>query len=280
MDGGATDHGSSGAAPAVDLSVARVFFSGAAAVSALLTALYLTAPPAEPHRVFAAMFAAAAILSAFVAAVMPRVPAPLVEHLLLAAILVGEAGAIAFVPLTGDPKQSVVIAIIVVAAGAVAPTFQTAVAAATLAVLGWLLVALDVPRGEFTHWIVNVTAAGVVSVAVAAGRLQALGDLWLTRFMTDRATDAIVLVGADARFLYANDAASELLEIPRDELLRLRLQNVGPTSPPSAGPRRWPRSAVPGRWSSRRSNARAAAARCRWRSRSTSRPSAGASTSA
>jgi len=206
----------------------RLLFSGSALIYALCALVYLVAAPVEPHRPLALIFILVGSFFALVAWRLPGVPLTRVEPLLLACALVAEAGAIAFVPLTGDPSQSVVVIIVIVATGAVLPTVRSALVAAVVGILGWLATAVPFLPTELLHWGVNVAGAGLVAVAITAARQRALADLRLTRFMTDRANDAIYLVTPDGSMPYVNRAACRMLGYERDELLRLRVADIDP----------------------------------------------------
>jgi len=206
----------------------RLLFSGAAMVYALCALVYLVAAPVEPHQPIALIFVLVGSFFALIAWLLPGVPLARVEPLLLACALVAQAGAIAFVPLTGDPQQSVVVIIVLVATGAVLPTVRSAVVAVAAGILGWLVAAAHFSSTELLHWGVNVAGAGLVAIAITAARLRALADLRLTRFMTDRANDAIYLVTPDGSMPYVNQAACRMLGYERDEMLRLRVADIDP----------------------------------------------------
>ncbi|HEY8514166.1 MAG TPA: ATP-binding protein [Candidatus Binatia bacterium] len=210
------------------LPVVRVVYVGAAAIYFVLALVYVTAPLAEPHLAFAAVFAVVGTFLGVLAFAISYVPARWVELLVLLSIVVAEAGALSFLALTGDPKQSVVVLIVVVAAGVVAPSVRTALCGAAFGVLGWLVLADGFSNAELAHWGINVGGAAVVSVAISAARLRAETDLKLARFTIDRATDAIYLIAPDGRFSYVNEAACRLLGYTREEMLRMRVHDINP----------------------------------------------------
>ena len=234
MEDPRVDSAANAALTAFIVPVGRLLLAGAAAIYAAFGLVYLVAPPAEPHLAIAAIFGVVGAFFALAAWWLPRVRPGLLEPVLLASALVAEAGAISFVPLTRDPKQSVVVIIVLVATGAAMPTVRSALAAAVLGVLGWLASALWFPPDEMVHWLVNVSAAGLVAVTMSAVRLRAVADLRLTRFMIDRAHDAIYLLTGDARVQYANDAACRMLGFTRAELRRLVAAEVDPAITPES----------------------------------------------
>ena len=218
----------------------RLLFSGSAIVYGISALVYLVAAPTEPHQPIAAILILVGSFFALIAWILPGVSSQRVEPLLLGCALVAEAGAIAFVPLTGDAKQSVVVIIVLVATGAVMPTLRSSVIAAVVGIVGWLATAVQFPPAELLHWGVNVAGSGLVAIAITGARLRALADLRLTRFMTDRAHDAIYLVMPDGRMPYVNDAACRMLGYERDELLRCKVADIDPAmAVPAAWERTW-----------------------------------------
>jgi len=65
-----------------------------------------------------------------------------------------------------------------------------------------------------------------------------------TQAAVDKARDPIFWVKSDGSLAYVNDAACELLEYPREELLRLRMQDISPS--PISWAERWRRRSQEG----------------------------------
>ena len=217
----------------------RMLVAGSAVIYAVFALAYLIAPPAEPHLPLALVFCVVGAFLAGVAWWLPRVSPHLLEPLLLAGVILAEMGAIAFVPLTGDPKQSVVLIIVLTATGAVLPTVRAIFAAGVFGILGWLAVSTSMPHTDLVHWLVNIIGAALVGLAFGSVRLRAVADLRLTRFMTDRAHDAIYLLTGDGRIHYANDAACRMLGFDRRALMRLVASDVDPAITPDMWRRVW-----------------------------------------
>src|SRR5690606_9942239 len=109
-----------------------------------------------------ALAAVCALVGAFLgvlAVSIHRVPDGWIELLMLLSIVVAEAGALSFLALTGDPEQSVVVLIVIVAAGAVAPSVRTALCGAAFGLVGWLALARGFANADLAHWGINVAGA-------------------------------------------------------------------------------------------------------------------------
>ncbi len=70
----------------------------------------------------------------------------------------------------------------------------------------------------------------VAFVRDASERRAVTEALRRTQVAVDKARDPIFWVKSDGSIAYANDAACELLEYPREELLRLRMQDISPSA--------------------------------------------------
>ncbi|MBN2560067.1 MAG: PAS domain S-box protein [Phycisphaerae bacterium] len=75
--------------------------------------------------------------------------------------------------------------------------------------------------------------------AEIAERTRTEEKLRLTQFAVDHASDAVLWLGADARFTYVNDAATRLLGYSRDELLTMSVHDVNSQHSPEAWPEHW-----------------------------------------
>jgi len=64
-------------------------------------------------------------------------------------------------------------------------------------------------------------------------------DLQLTQFAVDHLSDAAFWIGADARFLYVNEAACKSLGYSREELLKMRVHDIDPWFSPELWRERW-----------------------------------------
>jgi len=63
--------------------------------------------------------------------------------------------------------------------------------------------------------------------------------LWLTQLFLERSAVMACLVGKDGRFLYVNDAACQLLQYSREELLIMSVADVTPDFPAEVWPEHW-----------------------------------------
>ena len=70
-------------------------------------------------------------------------------------------------------------------------------------------------------------------------RLQPEEELQLTKFLMDRAPDAVFWVAKDARFLYVNNAACRLAGYSREQLLSMTMHDVDPDFSPKVWSDHW-----------------------------------------
>jgi PAS domain S-box-containing protein len=63
--------------------------------------------------------------------------------------------------------------------------------------------------------------------------------LRFTQFAVDRSSDAAFWMGHDARFIYVNDAACQMLGYTRQELLNLTVRDIDPHFTPDVWPAHW-----------------------------------------
>lgn len=70
-------------------------------------------------------------------------------------------------------------------------------------------------------------------------RKEAEKDLRLTQFSVDHAGDAVLWLGPDARFIYANLAACRALGYSREELLSMTVHDIDPNFPAEVWPEHW-----------------------------------------
>jgi PAS domain S-box-containing protein len=68
---------------------------------------------------------------------------------------------------------------------------------------------------------------------------QAAEVLRFTQFAVDRSSDAAFWMGRDARFIYVNDAACQMLGYTRQELLGLTVHHIDPHFTPDTWPVHW-----------------------------------------
>jgi len=72
-----------------------------------------------------------------------------------------------------------------------------------------------------------------------AKKLNIENDPGLAQFAIERADDAIIWHDCDARIQHANPAACELLGYPREELVKLTIQDINPNSTPKSWAKFW-----------------------------------------
>ncbi len=76
-------------------------------------------------------------------------------------------------------------------------------------------------------------------IADITERKQVEQTLQLAQFSLDHSADEILWIGADKRFLYVNNAASQILGYTRDELLTMTIADINPVFPMEIWDKHW-----------------------------------------
>ncbi|MGL5084070.1 MAG: PAS domain S-box protein [Microcoleaceae cyanobacterium] len=71
------------------------------------------------------------------------------------------------------------------------------------------------------------------------GQKETDEKLRLTQFSIDKSRDYILFSDINARFFYANEAASQILGFSKDELLKMQVNDIDSTAPENAWPISW-----------------------------------------
>ena len=77
------------------------------------------------------------------------------------------------------------------------------------------------------------------SMRSAIERKQIEQTLRLAQFSMDRASESILWIAPDAKFIYVNDAACRTLGYSKKELLRMTIHNIDPNYNPKDWPEHW-----------------------------------------
>ncbi len=197
------------------LIVARVAI-GLYAASALL---YLLAPPLQPWHHYALADLLTILLVAGLAWRLGRVADRAVHTAVLALVLPPIGHATAFVALSGDAAQTVVLVITMLGAAYILLRVWTSVVAMTTAVVTWAVVARELASPDYVHWLINLVFTGGLGVAITWSH---------SRLALSQAREARLAL--EARDRSAGQAAAlerqaEQLRVARDtavEALRLR----------------------------------------------------------
>ena len=195
-------------------ATSRLIFPWVAATFLMVGVLYLVAPPIRPGLPFAALAFAEAAILALIAWWSPHVPVRLVHPLFLAASILAVAYGNAFVYLTGDPKQTVVIIITLLGGGALLFSVSSTIALAVSTLLGWLWIAQPFPAAERAHWMINLITAAILAVLITWLRVRLLSAVEAESLEARRAHDRIaeqarLLAEQSGELARARDAAME-----------------------------------------------------------------------
>ncbi len=87
----------------------------------------------------------------------------------------------------------------------------------------------------------GILKASVHIVKDITKRKQAENKLRMTQFSVDRCAEEVFWMEQDARFIYVNDAACEILGYSREELLTMSVFDINPSFPAEKWPEHWQR---------------------------------------
>jgi signal transduction histidine kinase/ActR/RegA family two-component response regulator len=204
-------------------ATSRLIFPWVAATFLMVGMLYVVAPPIQPGLPFAVLAFGAAGILALIAWCSPLVPARFVHPLFLAASVLAVAYGNAFVYLTGDPRQTVVVIITLLGGGALLFSVSSTIALAVSTVLLWLWLAQPFPDAERTHWTINLITAAILAVLITWLRVRLLSEIETESRDARRAHDRVAkqarLLAEQSRELgLARDAAMESVRLKSEFL--------------------------------------------------------------
>ncbi len=136
--------------------------------------LYLVAPPLTPGPAFATAAFVVAALFGLLAIAIGIVPDALVMGVLLLAALNAQGFALAFLAISGDPRQSVILVTSMLGAASCLLTMRSSAATVALGILGWAIVARDWPATEIIHWALNLAASAAIALAITSARVRSI----------------------------------------------------------------------------------------------------------
>ena len=146
-----------------------------AALYGLVGILYLLIPPVDPgtQYAFAAFITAAALVS--VGGAFKIVPDNLIHPLYLLGSLCSIAFALAFISLSQDPEQTIILVITILGAASIFMSTWATSAMLLIAAAGWLFVAYDFPPPRFTHWLINLIFSSLLGFLITWRRVLLIG---------------------------------------------------------------------------------------------------------
>lgn len=155
-------------------STGRIVFPWTATMFAAVGLLYVFAPPVEPAMPYATLAFLAAGVLATIGWVTPHAPIWLVHPLFLIASIFAVSYGNAFVHISGDPAQTVVVIIALLCAASLLFSIGSTVALGGTTLLVWLWIARSFDAAESTHWTINLVASAILAVLITRARVRLL----------------------------------------------------------------------------------------------------------
>lgn len=172
-------------------STSGLIFPWVATAFAAVGLLYTFAPPIEPASCFAILAFAAAGLIALIGWASPHVDARFVHPLFLVASVLAVSYGNAFVHISGDSSQTVVVIMALLGGSALLFSVRSTVALASWTLLVWLWITRAYPTAETTHWTINLVFSSIMAVLITRSRVRLLQDVERESVEARRARDRI-----------------------------------------------------------------------------------------
>ncbi|MCB9661672.1 MAG: response regulator [Sandaracinaceae bacterium] len=173
----------------------------------VLGALYLLTPPLEPGLPIALVNFGVALACFVVTYLDVRLDGRWAFPLTFAAATCVSAAPLSVVGFSGDPDQSVVIVISMVAGAGIIPSALASTYFTLLLGLGWLVLRPAMLPAQGSHWLINVAVAGGASVVIALTRERFVRTIVALAQQGDEARE--MLVAQTHEIADARDAALE-----------------------------------------------------------------------
>lgn len=184
------------------LAAVTALVAGLSALFAAFAVLHLVLLDGTPRLVMAPAAAATALLFAAVAVFhrVRRVPARLAHPVTAALVLLVLANSVGHMVLVGEPRQTSNVMLVMVGAGAVLLSLRWLIAVLYLAWGTWTIGAFLVgPSEEWPHYVVGLSSATLVSLAVSHLRRTSVRDLSESRTAAEAAAVRDALTGVSNR---------------------------------------------------------------------------------
>jgi PAS domain S-box-containing protein len=143
-------------------------------IATLVGVLYAVAPPllpGLPYALSAFVVASAFGLLTLAARHAPDRAIPLVA---LLSALNAQAFALAFLAISGEPRQSVILVTSLLGASSCLLSMRATAITLAFGLGGWLAFSWSWPVMEFLHWALNLTTAGAIALAITAARVRSI----------------------------------------------------------------------------------------------------------
>ncbi len=143
-------------------------------ISALVSLLYAVAPPLLPGLPYSLSALTVAIVFGLLAVAARHAPDRAIPLVSLLSGLNAQAFALAFLAISGEPRQSVILVTSLLGASSCLLSMRATAVTLVFGLGGWLTLAWNWPAMELLHWALNLTASGVIALAITAARVRSI----------------------------------------------------------------------------------------------------------
>jgi PAS domain S-box-containing protein len=155
-------------------AVCRTVLPVVGVIAVLVGILYLVAPPLHPGPPYATTAFVVAAMFGVLAIANEQVPDRLAPFVLLCGALNAQAFALAFLAISDEPRQTVILVTSLLGACACLVSMPSAIFTVIFGLTGWLICAWNWPFIEFGHWALNLFATAAIAIAITAARVRSV----------------------------------------------------------------------------------------------------------
>ncbi len=197
-----------------------------AAIYALLGIIYILFPPVSPGWLYAILAFLTAAGLGVIGLSFKIIPDYLVHPFYFLGSLCGIAFALAFLVVSNDPEQTIILIIIILGASSVFMSIWLSPAMLLCAITGWCFIAYDFPHPRFIHWLTNISFTSLLGFVITWQRVRMMRKIELEKSNVKEAhksvlRQSLMLRQQSKKLVAARDQAMESSKAKSDFLANI-----------------------------------------------------------